>query len=422
MVNHQHISVLQVRISIEESSPHETCTNARQISIPYATIDYNMNGESSTHFCSSGESNGVWYTFTVDKDVTVYASTCSSRIEFDSYISVGKGSCDNMECVAEVKDTEGCNGGGILNFTALKSMQYFVFMGGEQPSTSGEFEVSLWTRQPPETSSCSTPYEMDMTKRFVRFTTYTKYAHTTTMYLDYRTQTKKGTFIYIPEGYYGKFVVMTCATGTQIPTFISTHKGCLEYDDNSDAGMVETSTDYRDKACGSFGSYLQLELDGNEEFIFVGNANDGESGYIDIEILNQASKKPVPESSSSIPISSSSESSSVPVVSSSSSEPVPIISSSSSVPVISSSSSSVPAVVVSSSSKPTPVSSSSSKPMSSSESKPVDDDNEVPVAWLVIGLLSLVILTIGFVGVIVFIVLRTGHSSSMYTELVPELN
>jgi len=298
---------LYVSIVIESQIENDVCTLAKDISLPYSTLDYNMNGDPSTHTCNSKKTRGVWYQFSVDHKQKVYVSTCSATIVFDSYIEVVTGTCDKLTCLTSVSETENCNGGGLLEFDAAAGNLYKIFIGSEEQNTNGKFDITMWTNEKPENSKCSAAYSLDLSKKFTRFTISTTNAYVSIVVVDEQPQEKRGAYIHIPDGYKGRIAISTCATGTRIPTFIALTDNCRTSQQNTSfINTVFKHADYLENKCGDFGSYLIYELDGTTELmLFVGNANTGDTGFIDVEILNGATDINPTSSSQSQPDSSS---------------------------------------------------------------------------------------------------------------------
>ena len=87
-------------------------------------------------------SKGVWYVGEVFSSVAcVTISTAGSR--FNTVIAVYSGSCTNLECVTENDDISTLVRSSEVSWTALRGIQYYVYVGGvDSTEESGEFLVS----------------------------------------------------------------------------------------------------------------------------------------------------------------------------------------------------------------------------------------------------------------------------------------
>ncbi|KAL7721966.1 Uncharacterized protein QTN25_000751 [Entamoeba marina] len=366
---------LSVDINIEDNIEHETCLNAKSEEIPFNLLDWNLNAAKSKKFCSSTEeTEGIWYVFTFPTTSTIYVSTCSNTIVYDSYLAIGSGSCSSLSCLAEVDDTTGCNGGGKTSFEATYGNHYYVFVGSGSVGTTGQFMISAYTTDIPETSKCNSAYVIPLDKSFVRFTTFTHYAYVTTLTLPDEIYARefKGTYLLINEGYVGEVTVMTCATGTEIPTLITVHDTCRT-NLNSNYSFPSTSIDYTtytSHSCSEYGSLLTVSFDGYEpKMIFVGGYFTENTGFIDIELLISAT--PIDQSSSS---STSSTSSSVP-------------------------------------------SSESSSSINSEHIQSDEPQNSVPVFWIIFGVCCFVLFVLNIALLIVMFVIKHKTVNSSYQTL-----
>ncbi|EAL47650.1 hypothetical protein EHI8A_079840 [Entamoeba histolytica HM-1:IMSS-B] len=370
---------LAVHIVIEETIEHENCQNARSIMVPYTILDWNLNAEPSNGFCSrTQKTEAVWYTFSVEKTTQVSISTCSQSVQYDSYLAVGSGSCGQLVCIADVNDTRGCNGGGYVTIKAQPGNNYYVFVGAESQGTSGQFVLSLYTNDRPIYSQCSEAMVLPVSKKFYRMTTYTQYSYATYMtFPDGTHKNVRGSYYLIPEGYKGSVYFMTCATGTEIPTFISAHDSCRGNDKTNysfpSPPSVSEYSDFKSGNCGKFGTILKVEVNGvDPKLVLVSGFNENEIGFIDVEILMKLEKIPSSDSSSS---SSPSASSTQPSTSSSAPNP------------------------------------------SGESSNNTEDNNGTKIGWIIFGVVLFLIFITIFAFIIGFIIYRKKRSNNGYHDL-----
>ena len=283
-----------VQIIVEDANSHLTCQTAKQITIPFYSLDWNIEAEKQASICGrTTPSEAVWYKFSVENDQKITLSTCSSNVKYDSVIEVGTGKCGEMSCVKNIDDKATCERGNITVINAAAKTEYTVLVGAQTAGATNQFEFIAYSDVKPENSKCDKPIDVPMNKKIYRVNTYTEYGYTTKMtYSDGTTRDVVGHYYRIPKGYKGKITFMTCATGTVIPTFISLHDSC-SYEASSQISKPTSISkdkyaDYTVGRCGAYGSYLQYETDGTKDIIaFFGNAKDGQKGFIDVEIFLQ---------------------------------------------------------------------------------------------------------------------------------------
>ncbi|ELP88956.1 hypothetical protein EIN_491050 [Entamoeba invadens IP1] len=303
---------MHVQIVVEDKVQHDTCANAKNIQIPFSTLDWNLGASTSKNlFCSKTESEGTWYTFSVESRATLFVSTCTQTLLYPSYLAVGSGSCSEMLCMGEADPSLiGCMSGGTALLSVAPQNKYYVFVGSQNTNVYGQFNLKMYTNDPPESSKCNNAIVLNMKEKFIRLTTYNRYSYRTYVkFLDGKSREVRGTYFVINEGYSGKVLFMTCATGTTIPSFISTHNACrgnIQSNYSFPSDIVSSKyADYQSNVCGNMGSKLQVDVDGlNPTLVFVAGYNTDDYGFIDVEILLRVT--PLPTTSSSEPVESSS--------------------------------------------------------------------------------------------------------------------
>ena len=219
-------------------------------------------------------------------------STCSENVKYDSVIEVGNGECDKLTCLETVEKPT-CSRGDIKVINAVANTEYKVLVGAKWAGTTNQFEFVAYSDAKPENSKCDKPVDVPMNKKIYRVNTYTGNGYTTRMTFGSGIeQDVIGHYYRIPKGYSGKVRFMTCATGTTIPTFVSLHASC-SYDQNTQISTPTpinniTYSDYTVGRCGNYGSYLEVDIDGQNDIIaFFGNAKQNDTGFIDVEIFMQ---------------------------------------------------------------------------------------------------------------------------------------
>jgi|GEM_PF-1058246 len=92
-------------------------------------------------FCgTSNTTAGVWYKFIGDgSNVTI--STCGAA-DYDTKLSVYRGSCAQLICVGGNDDWEGCNYGSQVSFASIQGRQYFILVHGWDDRV-GDFNLTL---------------------------------------------------------------------------------------------------------------------------------------------------------------------------------------------------------------------------------------------------------------------------------------
>jgi len=151
-------------IAIDSSADvvYGSITNATGFIGPDSSCSYNYGAPS------------VWYSLMGTGDV--YAiSTCSSKLNFDSALSVSTGSCDNQTCL-----TSNSYGGFDFNcsdtlnvfarvvFPTEVGVEYFISVEGLNSATEGDFALKISTVDVPRNDECSGAISIDPSNRAIR--------------------------------------------------------------------------------------------------------------------------------------------------------------------------------------------------------------------------------------------------------------
>ncbi len=124
------------------------------------TITNNTGSQDFNNSCGSvGEVPSVWYSLVGDGN-TYAISTCTSRLTFDSALSVITGSCDSQECVAIGTDYyDGCEktsaDASIVIFRTEVGAEYFISVENPYFLPDGGFELDISIVEAPINDLCS---------------------------------------------------------------------------------------------------------------------------------------------------------------------------------------------------------------------------------------------------------------------------
>ncbi len=126
----------------------EDCSDASPIScgnsVSGSTIDAL---DDDVPYCgTSNTTAGVWYTFTGDGS-NVTLSMCGAA-DYDTKLSVYRGSCAQLICVGGNDDWTGCNLASQVSFTSIANANYFVLVHGWDNSV-GDFYLTMACEDPP---------------------------------------------------------------------------------------------------------------------------------------------------------------------------------------------------------------------------------------------------------------------------------
>lgn len=116
-----------------------------------------LTGENATICTRRGSAVGIWYLVnTTTEGGVLTASTCSeSETNFQTELSVFRGSCESLECIAEAATASACERGlegavqirgSKVSWSARSQETYYIFVHGEAFATSnfvGDFILSL---------------------------------------------------------------------------------------------------------------------------------------------------------------------------------------------------------------------------------------------------------------------------------------
>jgi len=108
----------------------------------------------ATETCASGENRvGVWYQITVNETSVISLQTCFKQTDFNTEISVFSGTCDNLNCVPEVGETDlipsgvNCESSPGTNGTQGEFIAdpgaYYIMVHGTSTAESGSFALSV---------------------------------------------------------------------------------------------------------------------------------------------------------------------------------------------------------------------------------------------------------------------------------------
>lgn len=92
--------------------------------------------------CSTffSQAPGIWYRV-VGTGASLRASTCDPDTDFDTLISVYRGTCDLLECVNT--DDNSCGLQASVAWTALESETYYIYVHGRLQSSVGRFALYI---------------------------------------------------------------------------------------------------------------------------------------------------------------------------------------------------------------------------------------------------------------------------------------
>lgn len=143
----------------------DVCAGAEPIScgttVSGSTADAQID---DVQFCgTSVTAPGVWYTFEGDgRNVTL--SMCGAT-NYDSKLSVYRGSCNQLICVGGNDDQAGCNYASEFSFTTLEGVNYYALVHGWNENT-GNFNLTMACADPPVCPSQSITAEDEWISSF----------------------------------------------------------------------------------------------------------------------------------------------------------------------------------------------------------------------------------------------------------------
>jgi len=128
--------------------PGDNCLDALPIAcgttVSGSTLEAN---DDDVQFCgTSNTTAGVWYTFVGDGS-NITLSMCGAA-DYDTKLSVYRGSCAQLICVAGNDDQPGCDRTSHVTFTAIPNAEYYVLVHGWS-SSIGTFELAMACEDPP---------------------------------------------------------------------------------------------------------------------------------------------------------------------------------------------------------------------------------------------------------------------------------
>jgi len=126
----------------------DACTDASGISCGTTVFGSTLEAmdDDVSNCGTTNTTAGVWYTFTGDgSNVTV--STCGAA-NYDTKLSVYKGSCAQLICVGGNDDWIGCNYGSQVSFVSIDGTEYFILVHGWNTSI-GNFNLTMACEEAP---------------------------------------------------------------------------------------------------------------------------------------------------------------------------------------------------------------------------------------------------------------------------------
>lgn len=135
---------------VEKSS--FTCERAENVVFGEAVTGTTENGrrDSSATCGTEFVAKGKWYTFR-GSGANVEINTCIS-FDFDTRISVFKGPCSSLACVADNDDF--CGDGSSVSFLSERGTDYYAFVHGRTEDDQGQYTL-LVESEPPTNDLCS---------------------------------------------------------------------------------------------------------------------------------------------------------------------------------------------------------------------------------------------------------------------------
>jgi hypothetical protein len=148
----------ELRIEDFEPATNSQCTNAEGPLIPAnqtivaSTLNSISDGISG---CVSGFNNsaGLWYSVLGKEGLTYHVDTCSEETNFDTEISIYRGSCENeLECVGG--NDYACGGSGsAVQWKTEEGVAYYIKVNGFYGPV-GEFGMTLSSSATPKNDDC----------------------------------------------------------------------------------------------------------------------------------------------------------------------------------------------------------------------------------------------------------------------------
>lgn len=84
---------------------------------------------------------GVWYSVQTTVGTVLRASTCDPETDFDTQISIFRGSCGSLTCV--ITDDNSCGLQSSVAWSAAAGIDYYIFVHGREKTSSGDFTLTV---------------------------------------------------------------------------------------------------------------------------------------------------------------------------------------------------------------------------------------------------------------------------------------
>lgn len=89
---------------------------------------------------------GVWYSVQTTVGTVLRASTCNPETDFDTQISIFRGSCGSLTCI--ITDDNSCGFQSSVAWSAASDITYFIFVHGREKTSVGDFALTVEEYKP----------------------------------------------------------------------------------------------------------------------------------------------------------------------------------------------------------------------------------------------------------------------------------